>query len=374
MGARRQARAAACAVALAAAARAGAATVTEPIARLSLEGGYDSNVLYEGKGGDTRPAVSPDLGLRVRDHRYDFTGTYGGDYAYYSHFASSGLWNHRLRLELDAKPSEHSTLEAILQGAYAQDPIGLALLGIFRTGRTQAIFGLGRVRAVWHATPRIDVAGTFAERLVRLDDRSGGAMHAPGVEALWRFTERLSAGGAYRLAVFQTFFAGGGSEVAYSHQVAARADYDLGPHLRLEGAAGPALWSSPTTRGIVPQATVTLLYTGKFTDLRLNAWHGLGIGSTAAPGLISAFEVGLSHHFGRSWLVHVDGGIWDSGAAPTGANSVLGYASEGEVSYLFHNGVRFGLAATRFARLDDPSPAFARTTVGLRVGWELQAR
>jgi hypothetical protein len=53
---------------------------------------------------------------------------------------------------------------------------------------------------------------------------------------------------------------------------------------------------------------------------------------------------------------------------------VTGYAVTGEGSVLVGMNVRLGLAATRFARLDDSSAELQRTTVGLRVAWELPTR
>ncbi|HYG69282.1 MAG TPA: hypothetical protein VD838_16540, partial [Anaeromyxobacteraceae bacterium] len=80
MGARGFVKAVAVLALLGPVARAGASTVVEPIARLSLEGGYDSNPLYDGSGSAETGRISPDVGLRARDHLYDLQLTYGGDY------------------------------------------------------------------------------------------------------------------------------------------------------------------------------------------------------------------------------------------------------------------------------------------------------
>jgi hypothetical protein len=374
MGARWRARAAACAVLLVASTRATAETVTAPIARLSLEGGYDSNVMFEGRGGDTSTRLSPEVGLRVRDHTWDFKGSYAADVAYYQRFSPNPVWNQRVHLALDSRLSPRTELDGELRGGYARDPLGLALLGIFRTGEGNAVMGDGDVRAAWRASPRVDVAGTFHERLALFEDRSGGAVHSPEVHALWRFTPRLSAGGGYRLQAFQTFLAGGGQEEALSHGAEARVEYVQDRRNRFEATAGAALWTSPATQGIVPQLGATWLWAEPLADFRVQVWHGLGLGVTAAPALVDSLEFGVSKRFARAWLLHADGGLWRSGVAPTGAHAVLGYAAAGEGAYLFSNGVRVGLAATRFARLDDPSPALRRTTVGLRLGWELPER
>ena len=67
----------------------------EPIARLTLEGGYDSNALYVGQGGDRTGRISPEVGLRLRDHLFDLRTAYGGDYIVYERLAPDGIWNHR---------------------------------------------------------------------------------------------------------------------------------------------------------------------------------------------------------------------------------------------------------------------------------------
>src|SRR5690242_18171119 len=148
MGARRWlGMAAASAVALGVAARAAAETVLDPIARLTLEGGYDSNALYNGSGSDQSQRVSPELGLRYHDELWDWKGSYRGDWLRYDRLAPGGLWNHAAAFSLDATPTRRLTLRGTLRGSYAFDPIGLALVGVFRTGRQSALLvgGAGRV-------------------------------------------------------------------------------------------------------------------------------------------------------------------------------------------------------------------------------------
>jgi hypothetical protein len=375
MGARRSVvRAVLVAAALAPAARAAASTVVEPIARLSLDGGYDSNPLYDGHGGDRIGRVSPDVGFKVRDHLWNLQLQYGGDWVVYQQRAGQGFWNQRglVAFRLHTIPRLAVVGEARL--AYADDPIGLAMLGIFRPERQTAIFGQGRARAAYRITERVDGAVTFAERVVRFDQGDGGAMHAAGVEGLWHASERLDLGADYRLSAFQTFLPLGGSEFAYGHAVHARAAYDLSKRWRIEGGVGPALWTDPRTRGVVPDAFVAFSRADRFDDLHVSLQHGLGMGSTAAPALVSSAEAGGEHRIGRRFALRGGGGLWYSGQAPSGANATLGWAVAGEAMLRFSSGVRIGLAASHLARLDDLSPALRRSTVTLRLGWELEAR
>ncbi len=374
MGAwRRLGGAAACAAILCSATRSGASTVVDPIARLSLEGRYDSNALYDGGGGDRIGSVSPELGLRVRDHLWDLRGSYGGDFLYYERIQPGGIWNHRGALSLNARPTRRLVLDGSLRASYAYDPAGLAQAGVFRTGRQSALLAGGRFRAEWRATRRIDLAATLMERTVLFEDGTGGAMHAPGLEALRRMTPRLSLGGSYTLGISQTFLVQS-DRVALSHGVHARARYHVSRRFSAEAFAGPTLWTAPGSDAIMPEAGATLLGSSREWDLSLSAAHGLGIGSTALPGLVDSFEFGGERRIARRYFLRSHGGLWRSGKIPSGRDAVTGYAVTGEAGALLTDHVRMSLVATHFDRMTYPSPKFRRTTVGLRLAWELPVR
>jgi hypothetical protein len=374
MGAsRRLWKAALCAAILLAATWARASTVVEPIARLSLEGGYDSNALYDGSGADRMTRISPDVGLRLRDHTWDLHLVYGGDWVYYERRAPDGFWNHRALLKLEARPGRRTRAEAEARGFVTFDQMGLALMGIFRTGRESARILQGRGRFEYRADRSVDVAGIYFERSVVFGDRTGGAMHQPSFEALYRWDPRLSFGGAYALSVFQELDPTG-TAISFSHALRGRMTYRLTRQLTIDAYAGPAMWHRAGGSAVVPEASVQLLGASRAWEYRLMFQHGLGIGTTARPGLVNTFEFGASRRFMRRFELHADGGVWNSGLAPTGANAVTGYAVAGEAAILFGGGVRLALAGSHFARLDDPSPALKRSTIGLRLGWELPHR
>lgn len=354
-------------------ARAASVTVWEPIARISLEGGYDSNALFLGQGSDRTGRISPDLGLRLHDHLWDLKAVYGGDYLVYERLQPNGIWNHRGELRLDATPTRRVAVTLLAKGGYAFDPIGLAQMGIFRTGKDSAWTLWGRGRAAWQAMHRMELAVTMTDRTVVFSDRTGGAMHAPGAEALWLVSERLAVGGAYAAGVFQGFEPRGDT-VAFSHGARARGRYRVTRTLEVDGYAGPAMWRGPEGTAVVPEAGAELRMEGRWSDLRVSAAHGLGIGATARPALVDSAELGAVHRFGRTYDVRVDGGIWRSGVVPGGGNATLGYAASGEAGMAVGAGVRVALALTHFARIDDQSSALDRTTVGIRLGWALPTR
>ena len=352
--------------------RAGAETVVDPIARLTLEGGYDSNALYDGSGSDQTQKISPEVGLRVHDELWDWKGAYRGDWVRYDRFAPNGLWEHAGSLSLDATPTRRLTLRGSLRGSYAFDPIGLAMIGIFRTGRQSALLLGGTGRAEYRLTPRVDAAATLSERTVRFDDGTGGAMHQPGVEALYRTTPRLSLGAGYAFGVFQSFNLGP-DEIAFSNALRARARWRATHLVTVEAAAGPAAWRGPGGTALVPEASIEAVAATRAWGLRVGLAHGLGIGSTAQPALVDSVECGTERHFGRKWLVHADGGVWRSGLAPSGGDTVTGWGVNAEAGVLVAQGWRLSLAASHFGRLDSADPALSRTTAAIRLAWQLGA-
>lgn len=374
MGAwRRHGKAAVCVAVLCVATRSAASTVWEPIARLSLESGYDSNALYDGRSADRMDRVSPELGLRLRDHLWDLRAEYGADWLRYRDLAPAGIWNHRGALSLEARPVPRLGLRGKVRGSWAFDPVGLAQAGVFRSGRQSAFFLAGDGRAEYEWSRRVAVAATLAERTVLFEDGTGGAMHAPGVEALWRFTRRLSLGAGYRLGAFQ-FFDPDATHLALSQGLKGRASWRASRRVTLEASAGPALWNGPDGNAIVPEARLDVFGSSRAWHYRLSLAHELGIGATARPGLVDALEAAGERRFRRRFVVRGEGGVWHSGLAPSGREAVTGFAATGEAGVLVGMNVRLSIAATRFGRVDDSSPQYRRTTLGLKLGWELPAR
>lgn len=356
---------------LAGPARAAAETVAEPIARLTLEGGYDSNVLYDGTGGDRTGRISPELGLTLRDPLQTLTALYTGDYLVFDRVAPRGIWNHRALIRAIGGPERRLTYRLEAGGGWAFDPVGLAQMGVLRAGEHSAWTASARGRLEYELAPRVAGALTLTERAVVFDDGTGGAMHGPGAEALYLLDRRLALGAAYTLGVFQSFERARDT-IGFSNGARARLRYRATRSITLEAHAGPALWSGPKGLAFVPEVGAELLWVLPEQDLRVGAAHGLGIGSTARPGLVDTLEFGFVRRFGRTYDLRGDGGVWHSGDAPSGANAVWSYALVGEAGMRFGTSVRVALRAARYARLDDRSSALARTIIGLRLGWSLE--
>lgn len=361
------------AAALGAAGQAAAAVQVEPIARIGLEGGYDSNPLYDGRGGDGLGRVSPDLGVQVRDRTYDLRLTVGGDLLRYLERQNRSLvWNQRGSLVLAARPTARTTLDSGVSVTYAIDPVGLARLGIF--GRSDSVLIVnGTLRSAVALDRHWRLAGTFAEHLARFEAGDGAASHQPGVEVTRFLNRRLELGAGYRFDYFQGI--GAGARDATAHEALAVLRWRWSRELTLEATAGPTLFFGPDGGGtLLPQASVGLMARLRHGDARASARHGVGLGNLARPGLFDAIEAGYTNRLSRHVRVHADGGVWRSGAIPWGADATLGYGVEGEVAWLFDNGLEVGLGWSRFARMDTSDTTHDRNTVGIRAGWELRRR
>jgi hypothetical protein len=393
---RRTGQAAFVAALLCAGSRAAASVQVEPIARLTLEGGYDSNVMYDGNGAGMG-RVSPDLGFRLRDHTWSFGAVVGGDLLTYPNRSSTPavagapavspgsntVWNQRGSLVLHVRPDPRLKIDGEASATYAFDPVGLARLGIFNEGGAGLVV-TGSARGAWRLDHDWTVAGTYANRIVRFDQvppervgqagALGAASYTPGVELTKRLGHRLEVGGAYKFDWFQEF--GGGPGDATAHELQGVVRWRSARHWTLEATAGPALWN-PVGGGalqVVPQASVQLLGANRRSDVRFTLRHGVGLGLLATPGLFDAAEAAGTWNVTRKFQLHADGGLWRSGDIPWGANAITGYGINTDVSYLVGAGVRVGLGASRFARADTGSSLLDRNIVGLRVGWELRHR
>jgi hypothetical protein len=376
MGSRRLGKAVWVAAMLCAGTRAAASVQVDPVARLSLEGGYDSNVLYDGKGSGVA-RVSPDLGLQLRDHAWSFGAMAGADLlAYPTPIGPTGaetVWNERGTLAFHMRATERLRFDATASGTYANDPVGLARLGIFGSTSTTGLVARADLRGAWRLDPEWTTAGTFAEYVVRFGDGTGSAAHTPGIELTKQLGHRLEMGGAYRFDYFQSFTPATGDATA--HELLWLMRHRWTRHLNLEAQAGPAFWNpAKGYTKVLPQALVQLLGADRRGDLRLTLKHGVGLGIFGTPGLFDSAEGAFTWHATQKIQLHADGGVWRSGDIPWGSNAATGYGLEGELAYFFLRNVKVALAASRFARLDAGTSLYDRNIVGFRVGWELRHR
>lgn len=374
MGTRRLGQAVVLAAVLCSGARAAASVQVDPLARLSLEGGYDSNVMYDGRGAGVG-ILAPDLGLQLRDHTWSFGALAGGDLLAYPSAAAARsaqtVWNQRGKLVLHLTPSARFKFDGDASATYASDPVGLARLGIFGAGATTGLVARAGLRGAWRLDHDWTVAGTFAEYVVRFGDGTGSASHTPGVELARRIGHRLDMGAIYRFDYFQSLTAGTGHATAHEAQWLLR--YRWTRHLTLEVQAGPAFWNPAAgSTQVLPQAMAQLLGASRAGDLRLTLRHGVGLGIFGTPGLFDSAEGAFTWKITRKVQLHADGGLWRSGDIPWGANGATGYGLEGELAYFVLRNVKVALAGSRFARLDAGTSLYDRNIVGLRVGWELE--
>jgi hypothetical protein len=360
----------ACALALLAGTRAAAAVQVEPAVGVAVEGGYDSNVLYAGRGGDRMGRVSPDLRLVVRDHTWRATAAYGTDIITYPTVEPGPTWNQRGRLDVAAQFTERTRLTLRFGATYAPDPAGLAQLGIVGSIGSAAILR-GDARLAWLQSPRTTLALTWSERGAWLEQDAGMIVHAPGAEVAYQLDRRLQLATAYRFDYFQSLEAGIDDTTA--HEARGIARWRWSRRLTLEAEAGPTVWVGPDETALIPAGGLRLLVAHRAYDLRIEGRHGLGLSVLARPSLADSFEVGAVVRLGRSFRVRGDAGLWHSGEMPDGANSTLGYGVGGEFTWLATRGIEMGIAGSRFARLDERTAETERNVIGLRVAWQHEA-
>jgi hypothetical protein len=313
--------------------------------------------------------VSPDVGLTLRDHTWRMTAGYGTDVLTYPTEDPGPTLNHRGRLDVASRLSERTTLALRFNATYAPDPTGLARLGI--VGRTGSALVLrGDARLAWLESRRTTLALTYLERGARLSGEGGTLLHAPGAEVAWQLDPRTQIAAAYRFDFFQSLT--DGLESANAHELKAIGRWRWTRRLSLEAEGGPTVWDGPGGPSLVPEAGLRLLASGRGYDLRVEARHGLGLSALARPSVADSFEVGAVRRLGRSFRLRGDAGLWRGGALPTGSDSTLGYGVAAELAWLATRGIEMGIAASRFARIDETTAATERNVVGLRMAWQLE--
>lgn len=346
-----------------------ASVVMEPVARLALEGGYDSNPAYDGSGGSQMGRVSPDVGLQLRDHTWAFSAGYGADlYAYPSSTVDQRSVNHRGRVLLDSRLTDRTELKLDGRIWYAADSIGLAQLGYVNPAGDTLIWR-GDAKLSWRSTPRTTLAATLFERAATIQG-DGVALHAPGAEVAWRLDERTDLGASYRYDAFQSI--GAVPDQGTAHEALAFARWRWTRRLRLEGEAGPGFWQGPRGSTVVPVAALTLLASDRPGDVRITARHGIGINALARASLMDSIEFGFAWRIVRNFALRGDGGFWHGGLLPDGAGATTGYGAASELVWLARRGLEIGIAASRYARIDTATPATRRNQIGLRVAWQLE--
>ena len=377
MGTRRLGEAVVLAAVLCAGAPAAASVQVDPVARLSLEGGYDSNVLYDGKGSGVGH-IAPDLGLQLRDHTWSFGIVGGGDLlAYPSPIGSQAaqtVWNERGTLALHMRPGPRFRFDVDAAAIYANDPVGLARLGIFGPAAlTGGFVERAGLRGAWRLDHDWTAAGTFTNYVVRFGDGTGSASYTPGLELAKRVGHLLELGGIYRFDYFQSLTVGLGDATA--NELMGLMRYRWARHLALEVQGGGALWNpAKGASQVIPQALAQLLGANRVGDVRVTLKHGVGLGIYGTPSLFDTVEGAATWKVTHKVQLHVDGGVWRSGDIPWGANASTGYGVEGELAYFLERSVKVALVGSRFAQLGTGNSLYDRNIFGLRVGWELPHR
>ena len=153
-----------------------------------------------------RAASRPSVGLRFRDHLWSFAPSTAATSSRTSGCSRTGSGTTAASLDCSTRDADaaRSRCRATLRGAYAFDPVGLAQMGIFRTGRERRVHPPGARRGEYRATERVIVATSSRSESVRFEDARAARCTQPASRRLPADRERLTLGGAYASACSRT--------------------------------------------------------------------------------------------------------------------------------------------------------------------------
>ena len=212
-----------------------------PIARLTIEGRYDDDLLAE--GGGAAAILAPSLGWRLRKPTVDLQASYGIDvFTYARLLPNTGGENQRLRASqtVDFDPRTRFVLRQAAEWLY--DPTALARPGVVRTGG-EVLFLEADADVVRRMTKRLRAGlGARAERSwFHAAGAEDGTTVAPRALAGLALSPRDDLQGRYRLQIFAFDRAAGWT----AHEPAIGYARLLTPSTRLGFELGAAILAGP---------------------------------------------------------------------------------------------------------------------------------
>jgi hypothetical protein len=350
-------------------------TVWQP--RISLVGGYDDNVLVTGAGGDGFGQISPGLKLNVYgEHqlRVGFDCQVGlASLTRPNQFQAEGLnqtvfADENCHLDTRVNLDERDKFNLRVDATYAQDPFALANLGLLlRPGQTDIFVGRVTVEDTHalsgHTGLNYGIDGTVLT--FGADDPGNNYVIAPRVRYEWKTSLRSKWDAGVRE---QLFFGIGTAAnpnndkaglLGEGHSALIGYTYDLTDWADVTVRGGPALVTADATAQrsgttVMPTLRAELNgYTPAF-DFRFTFGHDLVIGPSGGGALVGDIaEVGASHRWDKLAL-HLRIGAYRNASVYDQWNpGSSGYGSEAGADWAITRELRFGIAATRDARIYD---------------------
>ena len=305
----------------------------EPLARLYLEGGWDSNpLLRRARGPDAprlarRRAAAPQPAHRRRR-------SYGGDWVTYPQLQRDGTWNHRGLLRLESTPTRRLTLS------------GRLARRLRLRSRSASRWSACSVRP---RAPRSSPARTSAPSTARPSGSTSRALSTsarcssrmrpaarctPGDRGALAQRRRLDFGAGYRFGIYQEFEPAGTTGRVLERRARAGAlARDAAD--QLDASAGPPSGAVTDGKASCPRGPSQLLGSGRgWTCAR--ALPRARPRGHRTPGLVDALEGGGRKMSGSTRAARRRRSL-ALGRAPR-RGPVTGYAAEGEAAFLFREG------------------------------------
>lgn len=314
-----------------------AATLFEPILRLTLEQRYDDDrTLRVGPDpvGEFRLKASPQAGGKLLSSTLTSEAWYAAD-IFWLQQSAKGRVDHRGALNFRKRFSRRFTGEAKVGVWYVTDPTSLPRLGVAAT-LSRIFYARADLALTYKLSNRWSARLGYRFEGVRIyiDDRDPGYAHTPSLETWYGMSSRTAVGVEAR---FQAFLLQGPDAVAYSPALLYRHRFDEITTLTLRAGPvvfqqlrDPAVTTEPIS-GVLPRFSFELNREGPRFGGSFVFGHDL-VGSSAFVSVVWADYVSLSGTamVGRYFKLIGTGSYFRNGLAPnTGA---LSWKSDGSVT------------------------------------------
>jgi hypothetical protein len=359
--------------------------------RATLMGGFDDNVMLDGRGMDSYGQAIPGLKLDLfgdHDLRLDLDCQAGvARLAHPERFGLSSTAfasNETCVLGTRGRFSRRDTVRLFARATYAQDPFAIAGLGLLlRPGQKQTFVGKLGFELQHALTPRsrFDV-GTEAQALAfSVGDPGNGFLITPYTRYVYASSPRSTWDLGGREQLFFGVGAGPnllapqgvpGGLLDEGHAALAGYTYKLAPYADLIVRGGPLLLTGPRGDRVMPVGRFEIESVTPSHAVNLTLAHDLVIGPTTAGPLIGDIaELGWMYQFGRL-SGHLRAGLYRNAGIYTHSVGAIGYSGEVAVDWALTKELKIGIAGLRDARLNDVTIEHQvdRDVVQFRLSWE----
>lgn len=333
--------------------------------RLTVSGGGDDNVLFDGRGGDAIGRSELRLSARAWDRRWSTQLDAG---AAALGFAQRGSWVllGESNLAASARVTRHLRLRARGRVRGADDPLALAQVGLLAAGgRTLAYRGGAEVD--YALTPRWTMGGGVRVDGVTFLDQGApdtdGLALGGNVAARFQLSRPLALVSAIESRVFLQ-----SGVIGTSAALMPGVRYRLARRTFVEAAAGPLAFFDERGAMLMPAARAGFQIDGRRWGAAISAAHDLSVPSGRGGVLVGQLVEAVGRTGTDRLELRARGGIYRSHPTPRDPAWVPGYGLEASAFLRVAKWTWLGVSAMRFERLaTGTEPAAARDAISLRI-------